>query len=198
MANVDHRREDRRRHRSRGNNAPVTTVYEPGSVMKIVDGLRAPSRRASSRRTRPFTVPGQPARSATTPSPTPSRTATETMTVAQILAQSSNIGTIKIAQKLGKQALYDTLTDFGFGQRDRRSASRTSPTARCPAPDTWSDHVDGHHPDRPGRVGHADAGALGLQHDRQRRHLRGPPPGRHHHRRRRQGAPDRRPTTGTA
>ena len=41
--------------------------------------------------------------------------ATETMRVSQVFAESSNVGTIKIAQALGKDALYDALVGFGFG-----------------------------------------------------------------------------------
>ncbi len=41
--------------------------------------------------------------------------ATEPMRVSQILAESSNVGTIKIAQALGKDALYEALVGFGFG-----------------------------------------------------------------------------------
>ncbi len=40
---------------------------------------------------------------------------TEPMTVTEILAQSSNVGTIKVALGLGKQSLHDALTGFGFG-----------------------------------------------------------------------------------
>jgi cell division protein FtsI (penicillin-binding protein 3) len=40
---------------------------------------------------------------------------TEMMSVTQIVADSSNVGTIKIAQGLGKQGLYDALVGFGFG-----------------------------------------------------------------------------------
>ena len=41
---------------------------------------------------------------------------TEPMTVTQILAKSSNVGTIKIAQGVGKQGMYDALAGFGFGR----------------------------------------------------------------------------------
>lgn len=41
--------------------------------------------------------------------------ATETMSVADILARSSNVGTIKIAQMVGREKLYDALRGFGFG-----------------------------------------------------------------------------------
>ena len=40
---------------------------------------------------------------------------TEAMTVRDIVARSSNVGTIKIAQMLGPERLHDALVDFGFG-----------------------------------------------------------------------------------
>jgi cell division protein FtsI (penicillin-binding protein 3) len=40
---------------------------------------------------------------------------TRAMTVTEIVADSSNVGTIKIAQQLGKQSLHDALVGFGFG-----------------------------------------------------------------------------------
>lgn len=38
------------------------------------------------------------------------------LSISEILAESSNIGTIRIAEKLGKDYLYHYLRDFGFGQ----------------------------------------------------------------------------------
>jgi cell division protein FtsI (penicillin-binding protein 3) len=38
------------------------------------------------------------------------------MTVDEIVADSSNVGTIKIAQLLGRERLHDALVDFGFGR----------------------------------------------------------------------------------
>jgi cell division protein FtsI (penicillin-binding protein 3) len=38
-----------------------------------------------------------------------------TVTAAEVYQQSSNIGTVKIARRLGREALYDALTRFGFG-----------------------------------------------------------------------------------
>lgn len=43
--------------------------------------------------------------------------ANEQMTTKDILAKSSNVGTIKIAQLLGKERLHQALADFGFGRR---------------------------------------------------------------------------------
>ena len=40
----------------------------------------------------------------------------DTISVAEVLAYSSNIGTVKIALKIGKDQIYNTLRRFGFGQ----------------------------------------------------------------------------------
>ena len=42
---------------------------------------------------------------------------TETMTVAQILARSSNVGAITLAERLGQHALAGWISRFGFGRR---------------------------------------------------------------------------------
>jgi cell division protein FtsI (penicillin-binding protein 3) len=39
------------------------------------------------------------------------------LTAADVFKHSSNIGTVKIARRIGKEALYDTLVRFGFGRR---------------------------------------------------------------------------------
>jgi cell division protein FtsI (penicillin-binding protein 3) len=98
-----------------GNNAAVTTVYEPGSVMKIAT-IAAALEGGKVTPDTTFTVPdhvqvGDHLFSDAEPHPT------ESMTVAEILAMSSNIGTIKIGQQLGKQGIYDSLKNFGFGSR---------------------------------------------------------------------------------
>ena len=94
-------------------NLAVTNVYQPGSVMKLAtvsfalqDGLITPST--------VFTVPyqinvgGYEFQDA-------DFHPTQPMPVSQILAQSSNVGTIEIAQRLGEQRLYDALNSYGFG-----------------------------------------------------------------------------------
>jgi len=95
------------------NNA-VTAEYQAGSVMKLAtisaalqDGIITPNER--------FTVPDsvevggwQFADAEYHP--------TESLPVSQILAQSSNVGTIEIARELGANRLYGQLRDLGFGQ----------------------------------------------------------------------------------
>jgi len=96
-----------------GQNLAVTSEYQAGSVMKLAtvsaalqDGIISP--------TSTFTVPysinvgGWPFEDA-------DYHPTEVLPVAQILAQSSNVGTIEIAAKLGPRRLYDQLLNLGFG-----------------------------------------------------------------------------------
>lgn len=118
-----------------GNNAAVTTVYEPGSVMKITTVSAAIERGLVTPNTT-FSVPGSYQVGDHTFSDAEPH-GIETLTVAQILAQSSNIGTIKIAQQLGKQGVYDTLTNFGFGAQTGL-AFLNEANGRVPQPDKWS------------------------------------------------------------
>jgi cell division protein FtsI (penicillin-binding protein 3) len=95
-------------------NLATNTVYQPGSVMKLAtvsgalqEGLITPNEE--------FTVPyttwvgGWPFQDA-------EYHPTEQLPVSQILAQSSNVGTIEIAHLLGEQRLSYFLHDLGFGQ----------------------------------------------------------------------------------
>jgi cell division protein FtsI (penicillin-binding protein 3) len=97
------------------NNRPVTDVYEPGSTNKVItmagsiqEGLITPDST--------FTVPdsttvGDAVYQDDEPHPT------EDLTASDILARSSNVGTIEIAHNLGKDRLANYLKAFGFGQR---------------------------------------------------------------------------------
>ena len=96
-------------------NRAVTDTYEPGSTLKVVtvagalsEGLVTP--------TTPFTLPPS-LQVADRVIHEAHRTGTERMTVAAILAQSSNIGTITLAQMLGRQRLTTWLGRFGFGKK---------------------------------------------------------------------------------
>jgi cell division protein FtsI (penicillin-binding protein 3) len=96
-------------------NAPVTTVYEPGSTNKVItmaaaiqEGLVTPSTEIPN--LGPSIHIGGQDYSDVESHPT-------TMTVAQILAMSSNVGTITIAGMLGKDRFDKYLHAFGFGQQ---------------------------------------------------------------------------------
>lgn len=61
----------------------------------------------------------------------------ETMSVRDIVAHSSNVGTIKIAQELGPERLYEELRDFGFGQLTGVAAPSES-AGLLPEVDRWN------------------------------------------------------------
>lgn len=95
-------------------NLALTQVYEPGSVFKLVT-FSAALQRGIITPQEVFTVPnsllidGSVFHDAETHP-------TEELTATDILAQSSNIGTIEIAQRLGAQALSQQITALGFGK----------------------------------------------------------------------------------
>ncbi len=95
------------------NNRPVTDVYEPGSTNKVItmsgaiqEGLVSPDT-VFDDVGQSINVGGTDYQDAEEHS--------STMTVADILAQSSNVGTIRIAGQLGKDRLANYLHAFGFG-----------------------------------------------------------------------------------
>jgi cell division protein FtsI (penicillin-binding protein 3) len=83
----------------------VTDVFEPGSVNKVITAA-ARSRSGLVRPDEVFTVPDHyvVGRSG---SATPTRTRTEQWSFAEIMAPSSNVGTIMVAERLGEELLYE-------------------------------------------------------------------------------------------
>ena len=95
-------------------NSAVTQVYEPGSVFKLVtfsaalaDGLITP--------TSQLQVPASLKMGSYTFHDAESH-GTEDLTASQILAQSSNLGTIEVAQRLGENPLLAQISKLGFGR----------------------------------------------------------------------------------
>jgi cell division protein FtsI (penicillin-binding protein 3) len=96
-------------------NRAVTDTYEPGSTLKVVTvaaalstGLVAPSTQ--------FTL-APSIRVADRVIHEAHRSGTEQMTVAEILSRSSNVGTITLAELLGRSRLETWIERFGFGLR---------------------------------------------------------------------------------
>ncbi|MGH2657136.1 MAG: peptidoglycan D,D-transpeptidase FtsI family protein [Actinomycetota bacterium] len=94
-------------------NRGVTDVYEPGSVNKVITASAALEEGVMGIR-EPLWVPpryqvGDKVFTEAHPRPAMS------MTLTDIISQSSNIGTIMTAQRLGSERLDDYLRDFGFG-----------------------------------------------------------------------------------
>jgi cell division protein FtsI (penicillin-binding protein 3) len=120
---------------STGNNVALTANYEPGSVNKVIT-LAAALEEGVVEPDTTLDVPGV-LQVADHVFQDDESHLTEPMSVTDILTHSSNVGTIMIAQQLGKQTLYDYLRDFGFG---RRTALDFPQEVRgsVPKPDDWS------------------------------------------------------------
>lgn len=95
-------------------NSAVTQVYEPGSVFKLVtfsaalaDGVITPNTTLS--------VPGALPMGKYTFHDAEQH-GTESLTATQVISQSSNIGTIEVAQRLGETRLLDQIANLGFGR----------------------------------------------------------------------------------
>jgi cell division protein FtsI (penicillin-binding protein 3) len=96
-------------------NRAVTDVYEPGSTFKIVtiaaaleEGIVTPTSSFTLAPT--IQVADRVIREA-------HRLGTERMTVRDILAKSSNVGTVTVAQELGSTTLASWISKFGFGRK---------------------------------------------------------------------------------
>jgi len=116
------------------NNLAATSVYQPGSVMKLATitfaleaGLITPST--------VFTVPDSINVGGYTFQDAEPH-GIERLTVAQILAQSSNVGTIEIAKRLGEQRLAQALAAYGFGHLSGLGWPGESP-GLVGSPATW-------------------------------------------------------------
>jgi cell division protein FtsI (penicillin-binding protein 3) len=96
-------------------NRAVTDTYEPGSTLKVVTVAAALSTGLVSPSTQ-FTLPPS-IRVADRVIHEAHRSGTERMTVAEILSRSSNVGTITLAELLGRSRLETWIERFGFGHR---------------------------------------------------------------------------------
>jgi cell division protein FtsI (penicillin-binding protein 3) len=116
-------------------NSAVTQVYEPGSVFKLVtfsaalaDALVTPSTT--------LTVPASLPMGQYTFHDAEEH-GTVPMTATQIFAQSSNIGTIEVAQKLGETRLLDQISNLGFGKMTGLGIPDES-EGLVPGPSQWT------------------------------------------------------------
>jgi cell division protein FtsI (penicillin-binding protein 3) len=96
-------------HRNRG----LTDMYEPGSAFKAVTVSAALEEHAVKPKTT-FIVPESMQVSVEVIHDSHSH-ATEKMTVAEIIKDSSNVGTVKIGMALGEEKLDEYIRRFGFG-----------------------------------------------------------------------------------
>jgi cell division protein FtsI/penicillin-binding protein 2 len=124
-------------------NRTVTDTYEPGSTFKLItvagalsEGIVAPSTR--------FTLPYS-LHVADRVIHDAEERGTVNYSVAQILAHSSNIGAIELAQMLGKTRLSKWIARFGFGRTTGVDFPGESPGIVLP-PEKWSGSTIGNVP----------------------------------------------------
>ena len=116
-------------------NAAVSSVVEPGSVHKAVTLSAALQSGVITKDTVPLVPPTIRVGGKTFADTHPHGTVG--ITLMGILAQSSNVGTIEIAGKLGAQRLYDFQRKFGLGSRSGLDFPGESPGIVQP-PANWS------------------------------------------------------------
>ena len=163
--------------KDRQRNRTVTDTYEPGSTFKLVtvsavlsDGLVTPSTA--------FTLPYSIHVADRIIHDAHPR-GTERLTVDQILSQSSNVGTITLAEKLGSERLSRWISRFGFGHLTGIDFPGETPGI-VPPLDKWSGSTIGTLP-----IGHGIAitpgpDGRGLRDGRERRRLAAAAPRRPH------------------
>lgn len=117
------------------NNAAATTMFEPGSVTKVITVSAAVEQGAVTPQTS-LEVPGE-LQVADTRFQDDEPHGVQAMTVSDILAQSSNIGTIMLAKQLGKDRLNQYLLRFGMG-RPTALAFPNEAAGILKSPGAWS------------------------------------------------------------
>jgi cell division protein FtsI (penicillin-binding protein 3) len=124
-------------------NRAVTDTYEPGSTFKVVTYAAALTDAVVNPNSS-FTLPPSikvADREIDEAEPRP----TETMTVAEMLARSSNVGTVTLAQLLGSKRLSAWITRFGFGRPTGIDFPGESPGIVLPR-ERWSGSTIGNVP----------------------------------------------------
>jgi cell division protein FtsI (penicillin-binding protein 3) len=124
-------------------NRTVTDTYEPGSTFKLITVAGALSERLVSPSTR-FTLPYS-LKVADRVIHDAEPRGTVNYSVAQILAHSSNIGAIELAEMLGRTRLSSWISRFGFGRDTGIDFPGESPGIVLP-PDKWSGSTIGNVP----------------------------------------------------
>lgn len=120
-------------------NRAVTDTYEPGSTLKTFVIAKALDKKLYTPTSKIFCENGSFKIGKRVIHEAEKDHARGLITVNEILAFSSNIGTSKIALKMGDQALRDGLFDFGFGSRTGVDLPGEAKGITVPLP--WHDHL---------------------------------------------------------
>jgi cell division protein FtsI (penicillin-binding protein 3) len=137
MANVptfDPNQVGRSRPEARRNRA-VEDMFEPGSTNKTITAAAALEHGVRTPKTETIVPDSLPLCPEKTFHDSHSH-APELMTFADIVAQSSNVGTIMTARDLGRDRLYQAQVDFGYGRRSGVDLPGESPGILRP-PSSW-------------------------------------------------------------
>ncbi len=95
-------------------NAPLVETFEPGSVMKMITAAAAVEELGFTAET-VFEVPNS-VRIGDVEFKQPAGFTAGSYPFGEVIARSLNVGTIKLADRLGPEVLYDYYRRFGFGQ----------------------------------------------------------------------------------
>jgi cell division protein FtsI (penicillin-binding protein 3) len=98
-------------------NRAVSNVYEPGSTNKVITAAAALEAGVVKPGTMVTVPPQLPLCPGVHPFHDSHSHGTEQLSFADVVAQSSNIGTIEVASQLGAQRLAQAELNFGYGQR---------------------------------------------------------------------------------
>ncbi len=105
-------------------NRAITDPFEPGSTMKIFSAAAALESGATTPNTIFYCENGSYAIGRHTVHDTKSY---GWLSLQQIVKYSSNIGAVKVVEKIGSRTLFDTLHEFGFGDRTHIDCPGESP-----------------------------------------------------------------------
>ena len=112
--------------RSAWRNRAITDPFEPGSTMKIFSAAAALESGTSEPSTIYYCENGSYLLGGHTVNDTKPH---GWLSLQQIIKYSSNIGAVKVAEKIGKRTLYSYLTGFGFGDRTDFACPGESPAS---------------------------------------------------------------------
>jgi cell division protein FtsI (penicillin-binding protein 3) len=116
-------------------NRAIADMFEPGSTNKTITAAAALQHRIVTPRTETIVPDNIPLCPEKTFRDSHSH-APELMTFADIVAKSSNVGTIMTARDLGRERLYQAQVDFGYGRRSGVDLPGESPGI-LRAPQSW-------------------------------------------------------------